>query len=100
MIDRQERNLGLDGDGAGKQISTILKDEQFRALNIDLEKIDPFDFEHIVEPARLEAAASLDDLGIRSKIAVQARHGAVRLQKAGQAGVPADVECVDMAVRD
>jgi len=43
VIDRQERNLGLDSDGPRKQLSTVLKDDQFRALNIDLEKVNPLD---------------------------------------------------------
>ena len=65
MIDRQERNLSLDRDGARKESSTVLKDDQFRALNIDLEKVYPFDFCKIIQSTRLNAPASLNDLTIR-----------------------------------
>ena len=65
MIDRQERNLSLDSDSARKQFSTILKDDQFRALNIDLEKVYPFDFGNIVQSARLKVPTPLNDLTIR-----------------------------------
>jgi len=70
MIDRQERNLGLDSDSARKQFSAVLKDDQFLALNLDLEKVDPFDFGKIVQPARLQAPAPLDDLTVRPQVAV------------------------------
>ena len=65
MINRQERNLGLNRDGARKEFSTVLKDNQFRTLNIDLEKVYPFNFGKIVQSTRLNAPAPLDDLTIR-----------------------------------
>jgi hypothetical protein len=70
MIDRQERNLGLDGDSPRKQPSAVMKDDQFRALNVDLEQVDPFNFGYIVQSARLQAAAPLNDLAVRPEVAV------------------------------
>jgi hypothetical protein len=64
MIDRQERNLSLDRDSARKEFLTVLKDDQFRTLNIDLEKVYPFDFGKIVQSTRLNAPAPLNDLTI------------------------------------
>jgi len=65
MIDRQERNLSLDSDSARKQFSAILKDDQLRALNIDLEKVYPLDFGNIVQSTCLKALTPLNDLTIR-----------------------------------